>query len=95
MDECIKACNRCQKTLGPSHACFYCCYDCESVCKFVKNNILHNSMLEMMALNLCIKSCELCIEECGKHIEHHEVCRQCIVACTNCIDVCNDLKMKF
>ena len=95
MDECIKACNKCQKIMGPSHPCFYCCSDCESICKFVKNNILHNNMLETLSLNLCIESCKLCIEECGKHIEHHEVCRQCIVACTKCIDECNHLKMKL
>jgi len=49
-------------------------------------------MLENGSLSLCIKACELCIEECGKHIEHHEVCRQCIVACTNCIKECYRLK---
>lgn len=56
-----------------------------AVLKFTANNSSHlNSFLEAT-----IKVCETCEDECIKH-EKHIQCKDCAVACRDCIDFCTE-----
>jgi len=56
-----------------------------AVLKFAANNSTHlNSFLEVT-----MKVCETCEEECRKH-EKHIQCKDCAVACRDCIDFCTE-----
>ena len=93
MEECIKACRNCQIVMGKDHPCALCCYDCEQICKFVVKTPLNNGYLDVSLLDLCINACNFCILECGKHMKHHDVCKQCVISCTQCIIECQQLKI--
>ncbi|MES2618756.1 MAG: four-helix bundle copper-binding protein [Bacteroidota bacterium] len=37
---------------------------------------------------LCAKVCRACAEECLKHSDHHECCKDCAAACLKCAEMC-------
>lgn len=56
-----------------------------AVLKFTANNSMHlNAFLEV-----AIKVCETCEEECNKHDKHIQ-CKDCAEACRDCIDFCTE-----
>jgi len=56
-----------------------------AVLKFTANNSMHlNAFLEV-----AIKVCETCEEECIKHDKHIQ-CKDCAEACRDCIDFCTE-----
>jgi len=56
-----------------------------AILRFAANDSIHlNSFLEAT-----IKVCETCEEECLKH-EKHIQCKDCAVACRDCIDFCTE-----
>ncbi len=40
---------------------------------------------------LCIDVCQDCADECKKHAKHHNECKECEVACAECIKDCKEL----
>lgn len=61
---------------------------CAEVCSTL-NQLLATSYDDVDDLvRYCIKVCERCAEECGKHNDDH--CQQCAKACRNCVEACKN-----
>ena len=95
MEQCLEACRNCEKEMGDEHPCSLTCFDCNKICEFLLATKINNSLLDIGLLDVCSNACNLCIVECSKHMEHHKVCAECVVACYECVEECNQMKIKI
>jgi len=83
---CIVACEKCitHCIKAGNQECVRLCLDCADVCALCVRLEARNSEFARDMFALCTKVCEACAEECGKHAQNHETCKDCAVACTQC-----------
>jgi len=61
--------------------------ECSEICGLAISHISSDGSLTKEILTLCVKACQQCAEECGKHDNDH--CRECAKACKECAEACN------
>ncbi len=70
--------------------CIRNCLDCADICaataRLAVRRTGQNVELLRAQLELCIKACEICAEECGSHDNPH--CAKCAEMCRECADDC-------
>ncbi|NDV87963.1 four-helix bundle copper-binding protein [Aurantimonas aggregata] len=70
--------------------CVRTCMDCADICSATAHLAVRrtgqNVELLRAQLEICIKACETCAAECGKH--DHEHCKLCATMCRECADDC-------
>ena len=81
--------------MGKHYPCSISCSDCYKICEFFFKTSINNIYLDIQLLDLCINSCNFCITECIKHMEHHKVCVECVLASRLCIAECNQTKLNI
>lgn len=98
MADCVNACNHCfssclkEDDVKMMTDCIRLDKECAEVCSFTIL-MFHNSPFVDNYLELCIKVCDACGEECAKHDNEH--CRMCAEACKKCADACRDFRQMF
>lgn len=72
--------------------CIRTCLDCADICAATARVGVRRSgrNVEMLRAQIetCIRACELCAEECGRH--DHEHCRLCAQMCRECAGDCRN-----
>lgn len=91
---CAAICNSCADAcLGEEmdmSQCVRTCLDCSDVCqatyRVATRRTGGNVDVIRSLLETCIRTCEICEEECAKHDNDH--CRRCARMCRECADDC-------
>lgn len=100
IDECANACTSCADACvgEPEHMeqlrhCITVTLDCADVCQATLRVLTRQSEppneLVHAQLHACIVACQLCAEECERHVDMHDHCRICTEACRHCQERCN------
>lgn len=70
--------------------CVRTCLDCSDICaasaRVATRRTGSNREVLVSQLLACIRACEVCLAECGKH--DHDHCRRCAQMCRECADDC-------
>ncbi|MCD7901773.1 MAG: four-helix bundle copper-binding protein [Bacteroides sp.] len=96
--ECVIYCNHCfsscleEEDVKMMKKCIRLDKDCAEVCQFTLG-MLHRSPFVDGYLEMCIKVCEACAEECSKHQNEH--CQECAKMCKECAEVCRNFREMF
>lgn len=92
LGNCINHCNYCadagldEENVKEMVKCIRLDRVCAEVCSTL-NQILATGYDDVGELvNYCIKVCQACAEECGKHQTDH--CQACAQACRDCVTAC-------
>lgn len=91
---CQVACNNCfdeslkEDDVGMMAECIRSDRECADMCGIVLDFAQRDSKIFPELLKACIKSCELCAEECEKH--DHDHCQACAKACRDCVEACKN-----
>lgn len=92
--ECQKACNNCfdaclkEDDVKMMAECIRSDRECADMCSIVLDFAQRDSKILPELLQACIKSCEVCADECEKH--DHDHCQECAKACRACAKVCKE-----
>lgn len=62
--------------------------ECADICGIVINYAHRESPIFEDLVAACKKACDLCAQECEKHADHHDHCKQCAIACRECEAAC-------
>ncbi|GAB6931406.1 four-helix bundle copper-binding protein [Paenibacillus sp. JCM 10914] len=93
--ECMNACNVCyvsclkEYELAMLRDCITLDRECADICSLAAQAMSRKSPYTKEIVELCIKVCLDCAEECGKH--EHDHCKQCAEACRKCAEACREL----
>lgn len=94
LGNCINHCNYCadaclsEDNVAKMVDCIRTDRVCAEVCAAL-NQVLATGYKDVNDLvKYCIKVCEACAEECGKH--DHDHCQECAKACNNCVSACKE-----
>lgn len=68
--------------------CISLCRDCADICALCARLEARGSRFGMNLHILSAKVCKACSDECSKHAEHHESCKECAEACRLCAEMC-------
>ncbi|HEX2792812.1 MAG TPA: four-helix bundle copper-binding protein [Croceicoccus sp.] len=91
---CAAICNSCADACSAEEMemkrCIRLCSDCADICtatyRVASRRTDENRSVIRAMLALCVKACETCAEECGKHDHPH--CRRCAQMCRECARDC-------
>ncbi|MDG5471910.1 four-helix bundle copper-binding protein [Jeotgalibacillus sp. ET6] len=92
--DCAAACNYCfdaclnEDDVKMVSECIRLDRECADICAFMEQAISRNSPFTAQLAALCSEICEACGNECQKHADHHDHCRQCAEACFRCAEAC-------
>lgn len=92
--QCAAACNNCyeaclqEEDVAKLERCMKLDKECYEVCHLTAHTLERGSEHADLFLDLCIRICNDCAEECEKHA-HHEHCRKCAEACRKCVQKCD------
>lgn len=98
---CAQACTACadaclaESDLLELRRCIRMDLDCADICLATERVVTRRteSSPEVMRslLETCVRACQVCADECGRHAEHHEHCRLCADTCRMCAVACQEL----
>ncbi len=97
LNNCIIACNQCstssleEEDVKMLIKCIKTAIDCAAICTLTASLLSRNSEHGKHLLIECIEVCNACLEECGKHVSHHNHCKKCAEACVICVDACRSI----
>jgi len=89
---CVAACNHCfraclqEEDVRMMAECILLDKACGEICSTAMSQAASDSPFTKDLLEVCIRACNACAEECGKHPYDH--CRECAEVCLKCADVC-------
>jgi hypothetical protein len=92
MARCIHACERCaadclnERDAPQVRTCISTSLDCADICSLTLKMISRESTYWDHLLQLCVRVCQDCAKECGKH--NALTCQDCAEACQYCIVAC-------
>lgn len=94
LGECVITCNYCMNAcLDEEHVmmmkeCIRLDNQCAVICSTTLQLLHKNSRFIKEILELCIKACEACSEECENHQNDH--CQTCAKVCKECAEACRN-----
>ncbi|MDY8110310.1 four-helix bundle copper-binding protein [Fulvimarina sp. 2208YS6-2-32] len=87
---CTSCADACLAEKMDMRQCIRTCLDCSDICAATAHLAVRrtgqNVELLRAQLELCIKACEICADECGTHEDEH--CQLCATMCRECADDC-------
>ena len=87
---CTSCADACAAEPMDMRQCIRTCLDCADVCaataRLATRRTGQNIELLRAQLETCIRACEICAAECGRH--DHEHCRLCAQMCRECAEDC-------
>jgi len=95
--ECIAACNYCadacldEENVSMMKECIRTDRACAAVCTTVHQLVVSGYTNISDLIQVCIRLCRECEQECAKHADMHDHCRRCMEACRKCADACGEL----
>ncbi|HEX2969607.1 MAG TPA: four-helix bundle copper-binding protein [Bacteroidales bacterium] len=91
--DCIHCANACleEDNVKDLVKCIKLDKECADTCLFTAEMLAGNATLSEEILNLCVKICDSCGDECEKHASHMEHCRICAESCRSCAEECRSL----
>jgi len=60
---------------------------CAEICSLALSQAASKSPFIGNLMHLCVKACEACADECGKH-HHLDHCQECAEVCRQCAEAC-------
>lgn len=60
---------------------------CHAMARIALHENSKPATLKAMAV-ACAATCRDCMEECKKHVGHHEICKECFEHCEKCVKAC-------
>ena len=97
--ECVQYCNYClnscleEQDIKMMVNCIRLDRDCALICSTALQLVYKQGKFAKDILQLCIKACKACAEECGKF--QHDHCKKCAEACKKCADACRSFMQMF
>jgi hypothetical protein len=99
--DCAQACTACanaclsEPDVGELIRCIRSNLDCTDVCESTARVLSRcsgpDADLTPAVLEVCIRACRACANECNQHAAHHAHCRRCAEACARCGEACEEL----
>lgn len=99
--DCVGSCTTCasadliEQDVAVMRKCILLCLDCADVCELTARMLSRVAYRDEEALrhvlSACVRECEICAEECGRHAEHHRHCAVCAETCELCVRACRAL----
>ncbi len=89
---CIHACNNCmssclrEEDIKMMVSCIELDRECAAICSTTLNSLHQGARFTHDLLQLCVKACKACADECKKHPMNH--CQECARACEACSEEC-------
>jgi len=87
---CTACADACVAEQGDMAQCIRSCLDCADVCAATARLAVRRTAQDIgmlrAQLETCVRACELCAAECGRH--EHEHCRLCATMCRECAEDC-------
>jgi hypothetical protein len=94
LNKCAAECNHCfaacldEENVQMLTNCIKLDIDCAQLCTLTASLLARGSEHGLHLLKECAELCDACAAECEKHSSHHEHCKNCAVACSDCADIC-------
>ncbi len=94
LGECVITCNYCfnacleEDDIKMMKECIKLDKECAAICQSTLGLINRGGRFVNEALDMCVKVCEACADECRKY--PHEHCKVCAKACDECAAACRD-----
>lgn len=91
---CQAACNHCydacldEEDIDMMRQCIRTDRDCADICGMVLDFAHRGSPFLNDIIELCIKACKQCADECEDH--DHDHCQACAKACRECVEACRE-----
>ncbi len=99
--DCAQACTACanaclsepdvDELIGCIRINLDCADVCESTARVLSRCSSPDADLTPAVLEVCIRACRACANECNQHAAHHAHCRRCAEACARCGEACEEL----
>ncbi|MCP2036461.1 hypothetical protein L1279_003504 [Planomicrobium sp. HSC-17F08] len=97
LHDCAAACNHCfdaclqEEDVKMMVQCIRLDRECADMCAFLEQAISRNSPFVAELARVCAAICDACGDECAKHADHHDHCKQCAEACRKCAEACRNI----
>ncbi len=92
--QCQTACKYCfnacleEEAIAMMRRCIKLTVECADICEVTASSLAYTGDFTPEVLDVCIKACERCADECRNHGYLH--CLECAKACRECADYCRE-----